>query len=84
VNNAKRRIGLAWFAATDNVGIAGYRVYRDGGLVGSPSGTSFADGSVTDALPHTYFVTAVDAAGNESAASNSVTAALSGKGNGRK
>jgi hypothetical protein len=84
VNNARRRIGLAWYAATDNVGVASYRVYRDGARIGTTSGTSFADSGVTDILAHTYYVTAVDAAGNESAASNSVSTALSAKGNGRK
>jgi hypothetical protein len=84
VNNAKQRIGLAWYAATDNIGVAGYRVYRDGVQIGTTAGTSYTVGGVTDTLVHAYHVTAVDAAGNESAASNTVTVALSGKGNGRR
>ena len=33
-------IGTSWTASTDNVGVTGYRVYRGGTLVASPSSTS--------------------------------------------
>lgn len=36
---------LSWTAATDNVGVTGYRVFRDGALVGSTGGTTFTDSS---------------------------------------
>ena len=46
-----------------------YAVYRDGALVGSPTGPSFADADLTALGPHVYTVRAVDAAGNLSAPS---------------
>jgi chitodextrinase len=65
------RVTLAWTAATDNVGVAGYHVFRDGGTtpIATLTGTSFADTGLTAGTSHTYTVSAFDAAGNESAPS---------------
>jgi hypothetical protein len=58
-------ITLAWGAAIDNVGVTGYRVRRDGQIVGTPVDTGFTDRNVP-AGSHVWAVTALDAAGNES------------------
>jgi hypothetical protein len=60
-------ITLAWADARDNVGVTGYRVRRDGQIVGNPADTGFTDHNVS-AGSHVWTVTALDAAGNESAA----------------
>ncbi|MDB5169466.1 MAG: hypothetical protein JWO41_822 [Candidatus Saccharibacteria bacterium] len=60
-------IDLAWDASTDDVGVAGYRVYRDGSLVGSPGGTTFTDTGLSVAGNYTYTIKAVDSTGNPSA-----------------
>ncbi len=70
-------IDLTWSASTDNVGVAGYHVYRDGS--GSPtatvsSGTSYTDTGMANGSSHNYTVSAFDAAGNESSQSASATA----------
>lgn len=57
---------LTWNAATDNIGVTGYRVYRDGTLRTTVVGTSFDDSSLTPATSYSYRVSARDAAGNES------------------
>jgi len=66
-------IDLTWNASTDNVGVTGYRVYRSTGgsysLAGTSMATGFADLGLASSTTYTYQVTAVDAAGNESAAS---------------
>jgi chitodextrinase len=63
---------LTWDAATDNVGVTGYRVYRDGSpLTTLGNVTSFDDSGLQPATTYTYTVTALDAAGNESPPSNS-------------
>lgn len=68
-------VDLSWTAAVDNLGVTGYRVYRDGTLLDTiGSSTGYADDAVAPGTTHTYTVTAVDAAGNESAPSNTVTA----------
>jgi hypothetical protein len=75
------QIRLTWGASTDNVGVTGYDVYRDGGLITSVAGNvlTYTD-SQPDAATVSYFVKARDAAGNTSAASNTVTRTGSGGG----
>ncbi|GIO15702.1 hypothetical protein J19TS2_52570 [Cohnella xylanilytica] len=69
-------VSLSWTASTDNVGVAGYDVYRDGVLAASASGTS-TSAEATGLSPNTayqFVVKAKDAAGNASPASNAVSA----------
>ncbi|MDQ3264427.1 MAG: lamin tail domain-containing protein [Myxococcota bacterium] len=66
---------LTWAASTDDVGVTGYRVYRStsGGafaLAGTTPVTGFSESGLTPGVAYAYRVTAVDGAGNESAASN--------------
>jgi chitodextrinase len=58
-------VALAWDAPSGSV--AGYRVYRGGTLVGSPTGTTFTDTGLTSAQTYSYTVTAVDGSNVESA-----------------
>lgn len=62
-------IGLAWTASTDDVGVAGYKIYRNGSLVGTSTTTNFTDTGLTPVTNYTYTVVAYDAANNTSAAS---------------
>ena len=59
-------VHLAWNAATDNVYVMGYRVYRDGTCVGTSPTNTFADLGVSEESRHTYTVTAYDGMSNES------------------
>ncbi|PWF47712.1 fibronectin type III domain-containing protein [Massilia glaciei] len=68
------QVNLVWIASTDNVGVAGYRAYRAGVLIGSPAGTSFIDTGRTASTAYSYTVKAIDAAGNLSLASNTASA----------
>jgi chitodextrinase len=65
---------LSWSPATDNVGVTGYQIFRGTTMVGTTAGTTFTDTGLTAATMYGYTVKAVDAAGNVSTASNSVTA----------
>ena len=67
-------VPLSWTASTDQVGVTGYRVRRGGVVVGTPAGTTFTDTGLAAASRYTYTVTAVDAAGNESAPTPEVVA----------
>jgi chitodextrinase len=62
---------LTWNAAGDNVGVAGYTVYRGGVALASIPGTSLAysDTSVQLSTTYSYTVDAFDQAGNHSAIS---------------
>ena len=67
-------VALAWTASTDNVGVAGYRVYEGSGVTATATGTSVNVSGLLAGSSHTFTVTAFDAAGNESAHSGAVTA----------
>jgi chitodextrinase len=61
---------LSWSASTDNVGVAGYHVLRNGTQVGTTSATSYVDTGLTASTTYTYAVSAFDTAGNVSAPSS--------------
>lgn len=63
---------LSWTAATDDVGVTGYTIVRDGTPVAVVSGgtTSYADTGLIPGTAYTYEVTASDAAGNVSQPGN--------------
>jgi chitodextrinase len=69
-------IALSWQASSDNVGVTGYTVYRDGAQIATVAGstTSYSDGGLIPGTTHTYTVTAADGAGNVSPASNQASA----------
>ena len=69
------RVDLTWTASSDNVGVTGYRVYRNGSQIGTSTGTSYSDTSTQASSTYDYQVRAVDGANNVSAASNIATAA---------
>src|SRR5258706_27424 len=67
-------LSLSWTAATHNVGVTGYDVYRGSTKVATVSGTFYTDSGLTASTTYMYTVKARDAAGNVSAASNQVSA----------
>jgi hypothetical protein len=76
------QVRLTWGAATDNVGVTAYDVYLNGSPLANVGGATL---TYTDSRPDTatvsYYVKARDAAGNVSAASNTVTRVGSGGAN---
>ena len=68
------QINLAWNPSSDNVSVAGYRVFRNGTQVGTPGTTLFQDTGLTPSTSYSYTVAAVDGAGNVSAQSTPVSA----------
>ncbi len=65
-------VGLTWNASTDNIGVTGYDIYKDGSLLTSIASTSYSVTGLTASTSYTFVVTAKDAAGNTSANSNTV------------
>ena len=57
---------LSWDASTDNVGVIGYRVWRNGNLLSLQPGTSRTQVSLICSTAYKYEVAAFDAAGNVS------------------
>ncbi len=82
-------IDLSWGAATDNVGVTGYQVWRCQGagcsnfaLMTQPSGTgtTFKDLTVAASTSYSYEVRAFDAAGNTGPFSNVASGTTPGTG----
>lgn len=68
------RIDVAWNASTDNVGVSGYRIRRNGVVIAETPITSYQDSGLAAETLYTYTVEAYDAAGNTSAESAEVSA----------
>ncbi|WOP39271.1 RICIN domain-containing protein [Streptomyces sp. Li-HN-5-13] len=68
---------LSWAASTDNVGVSGYQVLRDGTQIATTTRTSYTDTGLSPSTAYTYTVKAYDAAGNVSAASTALTVTTS-------
>jgi hypothetical protein len=77
------RINLSWSASSDNVGVSGYRIYREGVNIATTTGLNYSDIGLSASTTYNYTVSAYDAAGNESGRSNQVSATtFSGGGGG--
>jgi fibronectin type 3 domain-containing protein len=68
--SANTSVVLTWTAVAT---ATAYHVYRNGTLVGSPTGTTYTDTGLTNGIAYTYYVTAVTAT-TEGTASTSVVA----------
>src|SRR5271165_3315280 len=75
------QINLAWTASTDNVGVTGYKLERCTGAacanfaqIATLTTTTFNDTGLTASTSYSYRVRANDAAGNNSAYSNTASA----------
>jgi chitodextrinase len=79
---SKTSVDLSWDPASDNVGVTGYDLFRDGNLLASlgPQ-TSYSDLSVSGGNTYSYQVRARDAAGNLSALSSAAAATTPTTGN---
>ena len=81
---SENQIDLTWTASTDNVGVAGYNIFRDGNQVGTSETASFSDTGLQPSTSYEYQVQAFDAAENVSNLSDSASAAtldeISGEG----
>ena len=68
------QINLSWTASTDNVGVAGYLVFRNNVQIASTTQTSYSDTGLAPSTSYAYTVVAYDAAGNVSPVSSPATA----------
>jgi chitodextrinase len=73
---------LSWSASTDNVGVTGYDVIENGNTITTVSGTSTTVSGLAASTTYSFQVKARDAAGNLSAASNTVSVTTSASGGG--
>ena len=69
-NPSSNSISLSWTASTDNVGVTGYDIYKDGNFYATVTGTTATVSGLNPLTTYSFYVIAKDAAGNASAASN--------------
>jgi subtilisin family serine protease/chitodextrinase len=69
---ASNNVNLTWTASTDNVGVAGYYIVRNGVTIAQTTGsaTSYSDSTVAASSTYSYQVMAYDAKANVSSLSN--------------
>lgn len=67
----KYEMALSWSPSSDNIGITGYKVAKNGEVIGTTKDTNYIDGSsLTSSSRYVYDISAVDAAGNTSKSSS--------------
>jgi endonuclease I/chitodextrinase len=72
-NPTANSISLSWTASTDNVGVAGYDIYKDGVFYATVSGTTATVSGLNPSTTYSFYIIAKDAAGNPSTSSNTAT-----------
>ncbi|MEW7277003.1 GEVED domain-containing protein [Aquimarina sp. 2201CG1-2-11] len=77
-NIAETTLSLNWLVSIDNIGVVGYDVYQGTTRLTTVTGTSYNVTGLTAGTAYTFSVKAKDAAGNESASSNTVNVTTAG------
>lgn len=74
VARSASEVDLLWTASSDNIGVAGYQIIRNGVMISSVPGAAllYVDNSVVPGATYAYAVAAYDAAGNVSSPSGSI------------
>ena len=67
------QINLAWTASTDDVGVTGYRIYRNSVQIDTTAGTTYSSTGLSASTTYAYTVRAYDGAGNIGGLSNTAT-----------
>jgi chitodextrinase len=68
------RVDLSWGSSTDNVSVAGYKIYRDSSQIATTSGRTYSAIGLTASTTYSFAVAAFDVAGNTSALTTAVAA----------
>ncbi len=66
-------VSLSWSASTDNVGVVGYQIFKNGVFLGTTTGTTFTATSLVAGTTYSFSVKAYDAVPNYSSASTSLS-----------
>ena len=67
-------IAFTWGAASDDIGVVHYDVYRNGQRIGSTSNLNYTDNGLAPDTQYSYHVTAIDGAGKASPSSGVLVA----------
>jgi chitodextrinase len=70
-------VSLNWNASTDNIGVSGYKIFRNSTQISTTTSTAFNDSGLISSTTYTYTISAYDAVGNNSAQSTPLGATTS-------
>lgn len=73
---------LSWTASTDNVAVAGYKIYRDSVEIDTTTGTNYEDTGLTPETTYSYQVQAYDTSSNHSQITSAYNLTTLGTGGG--
>lgn len=73
VVDSAKQINLSWNKSSDNLAVSHYEVFRNGQKIAQVDSTSLGDTTILPSTNYTYWVVAVDPAGNVSNNSNKAT-----------
>ena len=79
-----KKVSLSWEESTDNVGVAGYRIWRDGVVIAETTVASYEDSDLANNVLYEYAIDAYDKSGNISPMSQTVIAGAAKRGRGRR
>ena len=65
-----RQVKITWTASTDNVGVAGYKIFRNANQIATSSAISCTDTGLSPSTSYSYTVSAYDTSDNNSAQSS--------------
>lgn len=72
VDKSTSTASMKWDASNDNVGVIGYKIFRNGAQIATTEATSYTDNSLSEDTIYVYNVAAYDQAGNISTTSNTL------------
>ncbi|MBA7588609.1 hypothetical protein ES708_30673 [subsurface metagenome] len=72
INTGENKVNISWDASTDNVGVTGYNVFKNGTLYSKVTGTTALVMGLTSGTDYNFHVQAFDGAGNTSGNSNTI------------
>lgn len=61
-------VEINWDAASDNIGVVGYKIYKNGVLIATTANNFYIDSDIVALTTYNYGIAAYDAANNESSA----------------
>jgi chitodextrinase len=76
ISNTDTAVTLSWSCSTDNVGVTGYKIYRNNTIIADTADTTYTDEPAELGITYEYMVRAYDAAGNESVEGNRISVTL--------
>jgi hypothetical protein len=64
------QIDISWIPSSDNIGVTGYRIFRDGSVITIVTTTNYSDTGRQPSTTYSYTIVSLDGAGNSSVQSD--------------